>query len=289
MASTGLNLFDLQEGKHLFGRYRIDAALAHGPLSARFAVYDEEAQQALNLELFTAGLFEGHGQASFFADRLRAFSQVACAVAVPTHTIQVTEAGDVLRFCERADGTSLRSMLQAGQLLTRARAVALGEELLSGLMALHNHGMAHGDLKPDTLYLQENGVVAVEGGVTPALWRAQHMGARTSLIGTPFYAPLEQFSGEVPDAGSDLYAIGTLLYEGLCGALPWAGKGFIEVFQSKMQDNPPPIESRAPNLRVGKGLEEVLRRSIRARREDRYLHAADFLRALQSVATESVS
>ena len=205
------------------------------------------------------------------------------------HRIEVTEAGDVLRFCTWPEGQDLRARLAEGGTIPRADALRMGEALLRGVQALHENGFAHGDIKPSNLYLSDGGLQAAEGGVTAALWRAQHMGARTSLIGTPFYAPLEQFSGEVPGPGSDLYAIGTVLYEALSGALPWAGKGFIEVFQSKMADNPPPIESRAPNLRVGSALEEVIRRSIRARRDERYEHAGEFLDALLAAGSESAS
>jgi serine/threonine-protein kinase len=149
--------------------------------------------------------------------------------------------------------------------------------LLQGLAELHGESLAHGDLKPGTLFVGDGVVVTVEGGVTPGLWRAQHMGARTSLIGTPYYSPLEQFGGEAPDADADLYAVGTLAYEALSGALPWEGKGYIEVFQAKMKDNPPPIESRAAGVRVGEELEQVIRKSIRARRGDRYQGARAFL------------
>ncbi len=287
MGWPGLNLFDLREGETLLERYRIDTALAHGPLSARFRVLDLESDEPKALEVFMSGLFEGHGQAAFFADRVRAFGRVPSPIALPTERIEVTEGGDVLRFSTWHQGQDLGTGLAENGPLPRTQALRMAEALLDGVRAWHDHGFAHGDIKPSNLYLEESGVKAGEGGVTVALWRAQHMGARTSLIGTPFYAPLEQFSGEVPGPGSDLYAIGTVLYEALSGALPWAGKGFIEVFQSKMADNPPPIESRAPNVRVGEALEAVIRRSIRARRDDRFESAAEFLDALRSALPTS--
>ncbi len=287
MGWPGLNLFDLRQGETLLERYRIDAALAHGPLSARFRVQDLETDEPKALEVFMSGLFEGHGQAAFFADRVRAFGKVTSSIALPTERIEVTEGGDVLRLSTWPQGQDLRTRLAENGPLSRSQAIQMGEALLEGVKAWHDSGFAHGDIKPSNLYLEEGGVKAAEGGVTAALWRAQHMGARTSLIGTPFYAPLEQFSGEVPGPGSDLYAIGTVLYEALSGALPWAGKGFIEVFQSKMADNPPPIESRAPNLRVGAALEEVIRRSIRARRDERFAGAQEFLEALRAARSAS--
>jgi serine/threonine protein kinase len=231
----------------------------------------------LALELFTSGLFEGHGQATFFAERLKAYGAASSRVAVATHAIEVTDGGDMLRFCETPTTVSLRQRLSDEKRRPRQEVISMVASLLEGLAELHGEGMAHGDLKPSTVFVDEGSAVTVEGGVTPGLWRAQHMGARTSLIGTPYYSPLEQFSGEAPDADADLYAIGTLAYEALSGSLPWAGKGYIEVFQSKMEDNPPPMESRATGIRVGENLEQVIRKAIRARRGDRYQGARAFL------------
>jgi serine/threonine protein kinase len=289
MAQMGLNLFDLQVGKVLLGRYRLDETMAHGPLSARFRVHDLETDSGLALELFTSGLFEGHGQATFFAERLKAYGAASSRIAVATHAIEVTDGGDMLRFCEIPSTVSLRQRLRDEKRLPRQEVISMVSSLLEGLAELHGEGMAHGDLKPSTVFVDEGSAVTVEGGVTPGLWRAQHMGARTSLIGTPYYSPLEQFSGEAPDADADLYAIGTLAYEALSGSLPWAGQGYIEVFQSKMEDNPPPMESRATGIRVGENLEQVIRKSIRARRGDRYQGARAFLADWSAAAHTSDS
>ncbi len=277
MSSPGIVLFDLKVGKVLLSRYRIEETLAHGPLSARFRVHDQQTNTDLALELFTSGLFESPGQASFFAERLSAYSEASSGIAVKTHSVETTDDGDVLRFCTMPAADSLRDRLENQEHLPREEVVAMVTSLLKGLADLHGHGVAHGDLKPSTVYAGEDGALTVEGGVTPGLWRAQHMGARTSLIGTPYYSPLEQFGGDAPDADADLYAVGTLAYEALSGSLPWSGKGFIEVFQSKMEDNPPPVESRSTGIRVGEELEKVVRKAIRARRRDRYQSAQTFL------------
>ncbi len=277
MPNQGFHLFDLQAGKVILDRYRLDETMAHGPLSARFRAHDQETNADLALELFTSGMFEGHGQATFFAERLKAYGKASAGVAVATRSIEVSEDGDVMRFCELPKVQSLRDRLGEEGHLPRDEVVAMVSALLEGLAGLHGESMAHGDLKPSNVFVGEGQVVTIEGGVTPGLWRAQHMGARTSLIGTPYYSPLEQFSGEAPDPDADLYAVGTLAYEALTGSLPWAGKGYIEVFQSKMEDNPPPMESRATGIRVGAELERVIRKSIRSRRGDRYQGAGAFL------------
>ena len=151
--------------------------------------------------------------------------------------------------------------------------LVLGRQLLGGLGEIHAAGLVHGDIKPAAIYLRSDGDGAqlVDGGVTPALWAAKHLGTRTTLIGTPFYSPLEQFSGDSPSSSSDLYGLGTLLYELLTGVLPWEGRGFIEVFQSKMQEGAPPISQRAPGVEIPPELEAAIAGSLRAKRSERYV------------------
>src|SRR6185295_19899496 len=109
-------------------------------------------------------------------------------------------------------------------------------------------GLVHGDIKPSTIYVDAKskklGPQLVDGGITPGLWNAKHLGERTALIGTPFYAPVEQFGGESPDVQSDVYNVATVLFEMATGVLPWKGKSFLEVFQAKLQKTPPSMKAR---------------------------------------------
>jgi serine/threonine protein kinase len=157
-----------------------------------------------------------------------------------------------------------------------------------GLEHAHGAGLIHGDIKPETIwYRDEDGAaVFVDAGITPGLWAAKHLGTRTALIGTPFYAPLEQFSGESPDELSDLYNLATVLYELLTGVLPWAGKGYIEVFQSKLQPGPPPMRQLAPHVDVPKEVEAAIAKALRGKRNERHTDAASFRRALDKVLAD---
>ena len=73
------------------------------------------------------------------------------------------------------------------------------------------------------------------------------------------------------------------MYELLTGVLPWVGKGYIEVFQSKMQKTPPAMSVRAPGVDVAPELEGVVSRGLKAERAGRYATARDFLERLKAV------
>ena len=125
-------------------------------------------------------------------------------------------------------------------------------------------------------------VSGVPGGITSGLWESKHLGDKTALIGTPFYAPVEQFGGDSPDVRSDVYNVATVLYELCTGVVPWPGKSFLEVFQSKLQSRPPRMTERAPGVNVPAALEEAIVGGLIAEARDRYASAEEFAQQLEA-------
>ena len=282
--ATSLSLFDLKPGKVLLDRYQIQRPHREGSISAAFAVEDTEDESRKELQVFHAGLFEGPEQAAQFAERLRTWSVVGASAIAQIHEVQALDDGAVLLITEFPAGMSLRSWLEENQRMEPSEVVALGACLLEALQAAHEHGLVHGDIKPSAIHFTPGSGqgVLVDSGITPAMWAAKHLGTRTALIGTPFYAPIEQFTGDSPDELSDLYNLSTVMYELLTGVLPWSGKGYIEVFQSKMQARPPAMSERAPGVEVSAALEEVISIGLSAKRAERHAGASVYLERLRA-------
>ena len=280
MAQTRLNLFDLAPGKVLLDRYRIDAPHRENGMSAAFRVTDEEDGAARELQAFPASLFESRAQAQAFAETLGAWKALDDAAFTAVRDLQVLEDGAVIAAFDFPEGRLLRDVLAERERLEVDEVVSMGVSLLGGLQNAHARGLVHGDIKPSTLFVGDHGPALVDGGVTPGLWAAKHLGTRTALIGTPYYAPLEQFGGDAPDERSDLYNLATVLYELLTGVMPWGGRGFIEVFQSKMQPAPPGMATLAPDVPVPAALEAAIAGGLRGSRKDRHPSAEAFRSAL---------
>ena len=123
------------------------------------------------------------------------------------------EDGSILVVTDLPTGDSLRDVLTEKGAFSAAEVQSIGTTVLGGLSAVHAAGHIHGDIKPNAIHLTGEGPVLVDGGITMGLWSAKHLGDKTALIGTPFYAPVEQFGGEAPDISSDIYNVATVLYE----------------------------------------------------------------------------
>lgn len=275
-----LSLFDLAPDKVLLDRYRILRPHRENGMAAAFRVIDESCREERELQAFPASLFENTKQAQEFATSLRRWSALDASAVANLLSVDVLDDGAVLVVTEFPKGEALREVFADGGRFSAPEVVALGVRLLDGLEASHGSGLIHGDIKPSSIFVGAESPVLVDGGVTPGLWAAKHLGSRTALIGTPYYAPIEQFGGDSPDERSDTYNLATVLYELLTGEMPWKGRSYIEVFQSKMQPEAPSMRSIAPDVEVDAGLEAAIAKALRGKRMERHASAAEFRGAL---------
>ena len=283
MSSKSLSLFDLAPGKDLLGQYRIRRSHRQGGMSTTFEVDDSKRGALCEVQVFPAALFENRQQAVEFGENLRAWTRVDSRHVLAARDVHALEDGSILFVTDMPVGTSLREWQRTHHVSDEATVVELGKQLLEGLSAIHAAGLVHGDIKPHTIHIEEKKkphVLLVDGGITPGLWTAKHLGDKTALIGTPFYAPIEQFGGESPNVQSDIYNVATVLFELATGVIPWKGKSFIEVFQSKLEKHPPSMHARAPKLAVSAELEAAIAGGLMANKEERYATAEEFRKRL---------
>lgn len=290
MHAKSLTLFDLAPGKDLLGQYTIRRAHRQGGMSTTFEVEDKKRKAACEVQVFPSALFENAQQAREFSDSLSAWTRVDSKHVLGARDVHVLEDGSILYVTDMPAGTSLREWLRAHPVSSAATVIDIGCQLLEGLSAVHAAGLVHGDIKPHTIQIEAGKslrLVLADGGITPGLWTAKHLGEKTALIGTPFYAPIEQFGGESPNVQSDIYNVATVLFEAVTGTIPWKGKSFIEVFQSKLEKRPPAMKSRAPKVEVPAALEDAIAGGLMADKSERYATADEFRKQLLAAKKSS--
>jgi len=283
MSVKSLTLFDLAPGKDLLGQYTIRRAHRQGGMSTTFEVEDKKRMSACEVQVFPSALFENPQQAREFAESLAAWMRVDDKHVLKARDVHALEDGSILYVTDMPPGGSLRDWLRTHPVSPAETVIEIGKQLLEALAAVHAAGLVHGDIKPTTIQIDDSGkkprIVLADGGITPGLWSAKHLGEKTALIGTPFYAPIEQFGGESPNVQSDA----TVLFEAATGTIPWKGKSFIEVFQSKLDKRPPAMKSRAPKVDVPKELEDAIAGGLMADKGERYATAEEFKKRLAAI------
>ncbi len=183
---------------------------------------------------------------------------------------------------ELVEGKSLRSMLDQTHPFPTARALAIGQQVCEALVHMHERGVVHRDLKPENLLVTPAGQVKiVDFGIAldQSSRRLTWLGL-SNTIGTPDYIAPEQIGGRRGDARTDVYALGTILYELLTGNLPFSGPNALAVMRAKTEEEPRPLTYFVPGIDAH--LEAIVLKAIEHAPRDRYQTAAEFLQDLRN-------
>ena len=283
--TNSISLFDLKPGKVLEDRFEIIRSFRQGGMSATFEV--REGDNVSELQVFPSGLFESPEQAAEFGASLQSWERVKSPSMLKVREVIAKSDGTILLLTEFPPASSLREWLDENGNMGIEESVALGLRLLDGLIEAHMSGLVHGDIKPYTIRFDGSDPatsVLVDGGITTCLWSAKHLGEKTALIGTPIYAPAEQFGGDSPEVQSDVYNLATVLFEMIAGTVPWPGQSFLEIFQAKLDKTPPSFSRAAPKLEIPRELERAIIGGLMTDKRERYGSAEEFRDALRAAA-----
>jgi serine/threonine-protein kinase len=181
---------------------------------------------------------------------------------------------------ELVEGKSLRAVM--GKPLPAARALAIAQQVCDALVHMHERGIVHRDLKPENLLVTPAGQVKiVDFGIAldQSSRRLTWLGL-SSTIGTPDYIAPEQIGGRRGDARTDIYALGTILYEMLTGNLPFSGPNALALMRAKTEDEPRPLTWFVPD--IDPHLEAIVLKAIERVPRDRHQTAAELLQDLRN-------
>jgi serine/threonine protein kinase len=183
---------------------------------------------------------------------------------------------------ECIDGRSLRAFMQERRTLPVERALEIACQVTEALVYMHGQGIVHRDIKPENILLVgEHGLKILDFGIAmdDSARRLTWTGL-SSTLGTPDYMAPEQIGGRRGDARTDVYAVGTLLYEMLTGELPFSNPNPQALMRAKTNDDPKPPGYYLPS--IDPGLEVVIMRAISRAPRDRYETAAALLEDLRN-------
>jgi eukaryotic-like serine/threonine-protein kinase len=270
---------------HVVGdRYRLVERIGRGAMGEVFIAENLAIRLRVAVKLLKPELYAD----KTFRER---FVQEAQAVAAIDHPnvarfLDLVIGDPTFLVMEYVRGPTLAERLRKGP-LDAAQAAAIGARLSWALAAAHASGIVHRDLKPSNVILTPDR----ERGETPKLIdfglaklaRAREASGLTrtgQVVGTPKYMAPEQIAGgKNVDARSDVYALGCVLYEMLCGVPPFDGDDDVQVLYRQVHEEPRPVRSRAPQ--VPEGLAQLVGRLLAKDPAARVQSTEDLARALE--------
>ncbi len=282
----------LETGERL-GPYVIAGPIGAGGMGEVYRARDTRLDRDVAIKVIPASLARD-------PDRVARFEREAKAVAALSHpnilTIHDTgTAGDTLYVVmELLAGETLGDRLKQGPLPIR-KACEIGGLVARGLAAAHEKGVVHRDVKPDNIFLTDNGQVKIlDFGLarssTEATGASETRAVLTdagAVLGTVGYMAPEQVRGLAADARADLFALGVVMYEMLSGQRAFSRGTAAETMTAILNDDAPDVSSA--QRQWPPALDRIVRHCLEKNPAERFQTARDVAFALDSLSGSSAS
>jgi serine/threonine-protein kinase len=261
--------------------YEIIRLLGHGGMNYVYLAQDILNQREVVLKFPNDDVF---GNVAVF-ERYKREAEAGSRLNHPhiQQLLNLDEArSDHYLVMEYIQGRTLREVLEehAPNPLPTEEATRIIIQVCDALAYAHERGVFHRDIKPENIMILDNGDtkiidfgVALLEGARRVTWRGL-----SGTVGTPDYMAPEQLRGERGTASSDIYAVGAVFYELLCGRPPFVGENVFAVMNQHVSQDPPSVLEFNPTL--SPALATVVMRAIRRDPEKRYKSINDLLHDL---------
>jgi serine/threonine protein kinase len=271
----------------LAGCYEVARELGRGGMAVVYLARDLRHERDVAVKVLRAELAAAMG-----ADRFLREIKLTAKLNHP-HILPLLDSGESDGFLyyvmPYVAGESLRGRLERETQLPVEEALRITQQVAAALEFAHRQGVIHRDIKPENILLHEGVAMVADFGIALAVSAAG--GTRLTetgiSVGTPEYMSPEQALGEgEPDARSDIYSLGCVLYEMLVGEPPYTGPTAMAVLAKRLSDPVP----RARRLRgaIPEAVDAALVRALAKERVDRFGSAGEFAAALVAEAGAGV-
>ncbi len=258
------------EGRLFDGRYRIVRRIGAGGMARVFLAEDVDLHRDVAIKV----LHERFAEDEQFVER---FSREARAAAGLNHPNIVAvydrghADGSYYIAMEYLDGDTLKDVITKQGPVQPKRAIDIALQLLAALRFAHRRDVIHRDVKPQNVMVLRDGRVKVaDFGIARA--GDSDMTEAGSIVGTAQYLSPEQARGQHVGPESDLYSVGVVLYEMLCGRVPFTGDSAVAIAMKHVQEPPIPPSRIEPS--IPPELEAIVLRAMQKDATRRY-HSAD--------------
>lgn len=280
------------------GPYEIVARIGAGGMSEVYRAIDPRIGRDVAIKVLPPAFAK-------FADRMHRFETEARAAGALNHPNLITifdvgkAEGKPYIVTELLEGDTLRGHLREGGVAVRLpvrKAVDYGIQIANGLAAAHERGIVHRDLKPENLFVTKDGRVKILDFGVAKLRSADDMAfsddetmeqdtSPGTVIGTVGYMSPEQVRGQGVDGRSDIFSLGTLLYEMVAGEHPFRSASPADTMSAILREDPPDLTTI--NSAVTPGLDRVIRHCLEKSPEQRFQSARDLAFDLDMISSGS--
>src|SRR3989442_9970901 len=271
--------------------YRIVSKIGEGGMGEVYRARDTKLGRDVAIKVLAAAFSEN-------SERLRRFEQEAQAAGALNHpNILVifhigTHQGAPYIASELLEGETLRERM-AGAALPQRKALDYALQIARGLAAAHEKGIVHRDIKPDNVFITNDGRAKILDfglakltGASDGIQPQSEVPTRRvdtdpgTVVGAMGYMSPDQLKGRPADHRSDIFSFGAILYEMLSGKRAFRGDSMAETMSAILREDPPDLSET--NKTVSPALERLVRHCLEKNPEERFHSARDLAFAIES-------
>ena len=263
-------------GQIIKDRYEILEVLGEGGMAFVYKAMDTQLERFVAIKT----LKPNYVNQETFVERFRREAKTAANLNHP-NIVQIFDWGieeEPFFVMEYIEGNTLTSIIAKNRTISLGDVLFIGAQVASGLQAAHQKGLVHRDIKPGNIMITPDGKVKVtDFGIVSLQNEESDITKTGSILGTASYISPEQAQGKPVSIESDLYSLGTVLYELIAGKPPFSGESPISTATKHLTDKPEKLSNFRKD--IPKGVENAVLKLLEKSTFDRFKSAED-LRAV---------
>lgn len=274
---------DLPIGSLFASRYLIEQVIGRGGMGVVYRAIDKQLDEPVAIKTLPGDVM------SRSPEELEGFKREIRLARKITHrnvlrTFDYGEAeGNYFISMEYVRGYTLSELLEESPKMAPRLAMGVSRQISRGLEAAHEQGVIHRDIKPQNVLIDQKGEVKLMDFGIARMAEAEAMTQQGVVVGTPHYMSPEQVQGKPLEASTDVYSMGIMMYEMVCGTRPFESQSLTAVLTAHITEPVvPPMEKRPE---IGAEISGIIMKCLTKDPRQRYQNAGELLTDLDRLQT----
>ncbi len=268
---------ELHPGTTLADKYNIIEVSGRGGMGIVYRAEDTKLKRNVALKFLPPELIQDEEARERFVLEAQAAAALSHPNICTIHEIDEEEGKSFIAM-EYVEGQTLRAKIEKGPMeIDESLDIAI--QVAGGLEEAHKKGIIHRDIKSANIMVTDKGQAKIMDFGLAKVKGGTLLTREGTTLGTVAYMSPEQAKGKEVDHRSDIWSLGVVLYEMLCGQLPFKGEREASILYSVVHEEPKPIKALKSD--IPNEFQQIINRALRKKPESRYSSAAEMLKDLQ--------